>query len=143
MSTRTAEAVWQGSLKEGQGSMRLGTGAFEGRYTWASRFEDAAGTNPEELIAAAHAGCYSMAFSGDLGKAGFTPNRVQTQANVTIEKVDGKSTITRIHLDMQAEVPGIDEATFQQVAEGAKTGCPVSRALAAVPEITLTARLVQ
>lgn len=143
MSTRTAEAVWKGNLKEGEGVMRLGSGAFEGEYSYSSRFEEGAGTNPEELIGAAHAGCFSMAFSDDLDQAGFTPNRVQTKATVTFEKVEGKSTIRRIHLDTEAEVPGIDEATFQRVAEGAKVGCPVSRALAAVPEITLNARLVK
>lgn len=142
MSIRTAEAVWEGSLKEGKGVMRLGSGAFEGNYSHSSRFDEAPGTNPEELIGAAHAGCYSMAFSGDLDKAGFTPTRVHTTAKVTFERVDGKATITRIHLDTQAEVPGIDEQTFQEVAEGARTGCPVSRSLAGGPEITLTARLV-
>jgi lipoyl-dependent peroxiredoxin len=143
MSTRTASAIWQGNLKEGKGTMRLGTGAFEGQYSYSSRFEEGVGTNPEELIGAAHAGCFSMAFSDDLDQAGFTPNRVQTKATVTFEKVEGKSTITRIHLDTEAEVPGIDEATFQRVAEGAKVGCPISRALAAVSEITLNARLVR
>jgi osmotically inducible protein OsmC len=123
--------------------MRLGTGAFEGQYSYSSRFEEGVGTNPEELIGAAHAGCFSMAFSADLDNAGFTPTRVQTKATITFEPVDGKATIRRIHLDVEAKVPGIDEATFQRVAEGAKVGCPVSRALAAVPEITLNARLVK
>ena len=141
MPTRTADAVWNGSLKEGNGTMRFGNGAFEGSYTYASRFEEGEGTNPEELIAAAHAGCYSMAFSADLGKAGFTPKRVETQAQVTFGPVEGKATISKVHLEMQAEVPGIDPQTFQKIAEGAKAGCPVSRALAGV-EISLTARLV-
>ena len=142
MSTRTAEAVWKGNLKEGEGVMRLGSGAYEGQYSYSSRFEEGVGTNPEELIGAAHAGCFSMAFSADLDNAGFTPTRVHTKATLTFEPVDGKATIRRIHLDVEAEVPGIDEATFQKVAEGAKVGCPVSRALA-VPEITLNARLVK
>ena len=141
MAIRTAEAVWEGSLREGQGRMRFGGGEFEGQYSYESRFEEGAGTNPEELIGAAQAGCFSMAFSGDLVKEGYTPRRVQTRASVHLEKVDGKSTITRINLDMEAEVPDIDETTFQRIAEGAKIGCPVSRALAGV-EIILNARHV-
>ena len=142
MAIRNAEAVWEGSLKDGQGMMRFGNGAFEGQYSHASRFEEGPGTNPEELIGAAQAGCFSMAFSGDLGKEGFTPKRVQTQASVHLEKVDGKSTVTRINLNMEAEVPDIDEETFHRIAEGAKKGCPISRALAGV-EIILNARLVK
>lgn len=141
MTTRSSLAVWEGTLKEGTGKMRVGPGVFEGSYTFASRFEDGSGTNPEELIGAAHAGCYSMALSGDLGKAGFSPQRIQTTASVYLELVEGKQTITRIHLDTEAQIPEIDEETFQQVADGAKSGCPVSRALSAI-EITLDARLV-
>jgi osmotically inducible protein OsmC len=121
--------------------MKFGDGFFEGPYTYASRFEEGNGTNPEELIAAAHAGCFSMAFSADLGRAGFTPNRVSTKATLTLGKVDGKSRITNIHLETEAEVPGIDQETFLKIAEGAKVGCPVSNALAGV-EISLAASLV-
>jgi lipoyl-dependent peroxiredoxin len=135
MSTRTANAVWEGTLKDGAGKMRLGSGAYEGSYTFASRFEEAAGSNPEELIGAALAGCFSMALSGDLTRAGYTPTRIQTEALVHLEMVEGKPTITRIDLDTQAKVPGIDEEEFKEFAQGAKTGCPVSRALA-VKEIT-------
>jgi osmotically inducible protein OsmC len=141
MAIRKAEAVWEGNLKEGKGRVKLGSGLFEGPYSHASRFEEGAGTNPEELIGAAHAGCYSMALSADLAGAGHTPKRVHTTAQVHFERVEGKATITRIHLDTQAQVPGIDEKTFLEYAEGAKKGCPVSRALASV-EITLNARLV-
>lgn len=141
MAVRTAEAVWQGSLKEGKGKMKFGGGAFEGAYSFSSRFEEGTGTNPEELIAAAHAGCFSMALSADLGKAGFTPDRISTKAEVTLGKVGDKSRITLIHLDTEAKVSGIDAAKFQEIAAATKQGCPVSAALAAV-EITLTARLV-
>ena len=139
MPVRNGEAIWEGSLREGKGTVKFGS--FEGPYTFASRFEDGSGTNPEELIGAAHAGCYSMALSADLGGAGHAPARIQTTARVHIEKVDGKQTISRIELDTEAEVPGIDAKTFLEFAEGAKAGCPVSRALAGV-EITLNARLV-
>ncbi len=127
---------------EGSGHMKLGTGAYDGPFTFKSRMENGAGTNPEELIAAAHAGCYSMAFSASLGKAGFTAQRVHTSASVHFEKLEAGFTITSIDLEMEAEVPGIDEAKFLEIAEGAKKGCPVSKALAATP-ITLKARLVK
>jgi osmotically inducible protein OsmC len=140
MAIRKAEAVWEGNLREGRGNVKLGSGAFEGAYSYTSRFEEGAGTNPEELIGAAHAGCFSMALSADLAGAGYTPQRVHTTAQVSFERVEGRATITRIHLDTQAQVPGIDEKTFLEYAEGAKKGCPVSRALASV-EITLNARL--
>jgi osmotically inducible protein OsmC len=139
MAIRHASAVWQGTLREGHGSMRFGT--FEGPFTFASRFEEGAGTNPEELIGAAHAGCYSMALSGGLVRAGFTPVRIQTRATVNLGTVDGKARITRIDLDCQAEVPGIDPQAFMKIAEETKSGCPVSAALAAI-EITLQARLI-
>ena len=142
MTIRHAEAVWEGSLREGEGTMRLGSGGFEGGYSFASRFEEGTGTNPEELIGAAHAGCFSMALSGDLGRAGYSPERIETKAQVFLDRVDGKPTITRIHLDSVASVPGIDQETFQKVAEGAKAGCPVSRALGSV-DITLDARLAE
>lgn len=141
MPVRQAEAVWEGSLREGKGTMKLGSGAYEGAYTFASRFESGPGTNPEELIGAAHAGCFSMAFSGDLGRAGFTPTRIHTTAAVHIERGESGFRVTKVDLDMQATIPGIDEPTFQQIAEGAKNNCPISQLLKAA-EITLKARLV-
>ena len=138
--TRTSDAEWHGTLREGRGHMRFGGGAYEGAYTWASRFSDGGGTNPEELIAAAHAGCYAMALSGDLTRAGFTPDTIRASAEVHLEPVDGKQTITLIELTVGAKVPGIDNAEFQKIAEGTKLGCPVSRALGAV-KITLSATL--
>jgi lipoyl-dependent peroxiredoxin len=139
MAIRKAQAVWQGSLREGNGKMKFGT--FEGPFTFASRFEEGPGTNPEELVGAAHAGCFSMALSSGLGKAGFTPESIQTVATVTLGSVEGKSRITNIHLECQAKVPGIDAATFAKIAEDTRTGCPISAALAAT-NITLDARLV-
>jgi osmotically inducible protein OsmC len=121
--------------------MRLGSGAFEGQYSFKSRFEEGTGTNPEELIGAAHAGCFSMAFSNMLSEAGHVPKRVETEASVHLERVDGKPTISRIDLEAKGDVPGIDDAKFQDIAAQAKAGCPVSRALASV-EITLKATLV-
>lgn len=142
MPARAASAEWKGSLKEGKGTMKMSSGAYEGPYSFASRFESGTGTNPEELIAAAHSGCFSMAFSAGLGKAGFTPTSVKTTATVHLDKLGDGMGIVRIDLDMTAQVPGIDEKTFMEVAEGAKKGCPISKALAAVPEITLKAKLV-
>jgi lipoyl-dependent peroxiredoxin len=141
MTTRNAEAVWEGSLKEGKGKMKLGSGAFEGSFTWSSRFENGKGTNPEELLGAAHAGCYSMSVSSNLTKAGFPPQRIHTDAHVTIEQVEGKHRITRIQLEMEAKAPGISNEQFQQIAKDAKENCPVSVALSSVP-ITLSARLL-
>jgi lipoyl-dependent peroxiredoxin len=143
MPKRTADARWEGSLKEGQGTMSVASGAYEGPYSFQSRFEEGDGTNPEELIAGAHAGCFSMALSGDLGRAGYEPESVETTATVHIEKVEGGFGITRIELDTRARVPGIDAEEFQRVAEGAKQNCPVSRALAAVETIELNAELVE
>jgi len=140
MPARTANARWEGGLKDGKGNMRLGGGAFEGQYSFSSRFEEGAGTNPEELIAAAHAGCYSMALSAGLEKAGYSPNSVETEAKVHLSPADGGFTISRIDLVSSADVPGIDDGAFQQAARAAKEGCPVSKALAAV-EITLNATL--
>jgi osmotically inducible protein OsmC len=120
--------------------MKFGSGAYEGAYTWASRFEEDAGTNPEELLGAAHAGCFSMSLSSNLGKAGFTPKRIFTRATVHLGKVDGKSRITLVELDCTAEIPEISAEQFREIAEIAKTGCPVSVALAGV-EITLNAHL--
>jgi osmotically inducible protein OsmC len=142
MAVRKSEAVWKGNLKEGKGTMKLGSGAYEGAYSFASRFEEGIGTNPEELIGAAHAGCYSMAFSGDLTKAGFNPEEIHTVATVTLGKIDGKSRITGIHLTTEVKVKEISEEAFQQIAEAAKNGCPVSVALSNVP-ITLDAKLIQ
>jgi lipoyl-dependent peroxiredoxin len=141
MPVRSAEAVWEGDLRGGRGRMKFGSGAFDGQYSFSSRFEEGAGTNPEELIGAAHAGCFSMAFAGALAKAGFVPTRVNTTADVHLEKVGDGNSITRIILRTQAEVPGISEEKFQEVAQGAKKNCPVSRALAAI-DIGLEARLV-
>ncbi len=140
MPVRQARAVWEGGLKDGHGTVALGSGAFEGRYSFGSRFEEAGGTNPEELIGAAHAGCFSMALSAGLGRAGFQPQRVATAAKVHLEKVGEGFKITRIELDCEAAVPGIDDAAFQEAARKAKEGCPVSQALGGV-EITLQARL--
>jgi osmotically inducible protein OsmC len=137
MSIRNAEAIWTGTLKEGKGSLKLGSGVYEGTYTWAARFEEAPGTNPEELIGAAHAGCYSMFLSALLTKAGYTPTRIHTTAKVHLE---AGPTITLIELETQAEVPGLDPKTFQEQAEAAKKNCPVSKALASV-EIRLNAQL--
>ena len=139
-AAREANAEWQGTLKDGNGKMRLGGGAYEGAYSFASRFEEGQGTNPEELIAAAHAGCFSMALSGELGKAGHQPKRVATTARVHLAKGDAGFSISRIDLQTEAEVPGLEDAEFQRLAEAAKKGCPVSRALEAV-EITLDATL--
>jgi osmotically inducible protein OsmC len=141
MPTRKAEAEWNGSLKEGEGRIKLGSGAFEGKYSFGTRFEDTPGTNPEELIGAAHAGCFSMALTAALGRGGFSPKRVYTKAAVHLEKVGDAFAITRIDLDCEAEVPGLDDAKFQETATGAKENCPVSKALKGT-EITLTARLV-
>ena len=141
MKTRNAEAVWEGNMREGKGKVKLGSGAFEGSYSFATRFEEGVGTNPEELIGAAHAGCFSMALSAELGRSGYTPKRIHTTAKVRLEKVGDGFKITNIHLDTEAEVPGIDEKTFLDHAEGAKKGCPVSQALAAV-DITMNARLI-
>lgn len=140
MPVRSADAQWEGSLQDGKGQMRFGSGAFEGQYSFSSRFEDGTGTNPEELIAAAHAGCFSMALSGALGRADHRPDRVATTAKVHLEKTDAGFRITRIELETEAVVPGIDDATFQEIAETAKKTCPVSVVLAGA-EISLTAKL--
>ncbi len=140
MPVRTAHAKWEGKLKDGRGKMKLGSGAFEGNYSFGSRFEEAAGTNPEELIGAAHAGCFSMAFSLFLEKGGYSANTIETDAKVHIEKVGEGFKITRIELETEADIPDIDEKTFQEQAEAAKEKCPVSQALAGI-EIKLTARL--
>lgn len=138
MPTRKAEATWQGDLKEGSGTMRVDSGAFEGKYSFRTRFEEEPGTNPEELIGAAHAGCFSMALSNILAEAGHTPDRVHTTTRVHLDSDAGA--ITRIDLHTEADVPGLDEQTFQEHAEAAKQGCPVSKVLAGA-EISLDAKL--
>jgi osmotically inducible protein OsmC len=140
MPVRKADAQWDGTLQQGTGTMRLGGGAYEGPYSFSSRFEDGTGTNPEELIAAAHAGCYSMALSGALGRAGHEPVRVSTTASVHLERQEAGFRIVRIDLDTEAEITGIEESAFLEIAEATKSACPVSVALSAV-EITLQAHL--
>lgn len=141
MPVRTSEAEWRGDLRGGSGTMKFGGGAYQGAYSFSSRFEEGTGTNPEELIAAAHAGCYSMALSNMLAGEGHPPNRVHTTARVTLEKGEGGFGISNIHLTTEADVPGITVELFREKAEAAKTGCPVSKALAAT-DITLDARLI-
>ncbi|MCP5364607.1 MAG: OsmC family protein [Hyphomicrobiales bacterium] len=140
MTTRTSNAEWKGNLKDGAGTVSLGSGAFSGSYSFPSRFETGDGTNPEELIAAAHAACYSMALAHALSTAGFVPNAVKTTARVRLEQVADGFAITHIVLDCLASVPNISTNAFQDHAQSAKTGCPVSKALAAT-EITLNATL--
>ena len=137
---RSASAVWRGGLRDGKGVFTTESGALRSvPYTFRTRFESDPGTNPEELIAAAHAGCFSMALSGELGKAGMNPESIETRSSLTFEKTDAGFTITTIHLDVRAKVPGADPAAFQTAAENAKKGCPVSRVLNA--KITMTATL--
>ena len=138
---RSGSAVWKGDLEGGEGSLTVGDGVFEGAYTFKSRFEEGEGTNPEELIAAAHAACFAMAFSGDLAKAGHTPESIEARARVVLKEIDGAPTLARIEITAEGRVPGIDEDEYQRIAEGAKENCPVSRALASVPEIRLEATL--
>jgi osmotically inducible protein OsmC len=140
MPTRTASARWNGSLQEGDGTMRLGGGAYEGAYSFRSRFEEGDGTNPEELIGAAHAGCFSMQLAADLDRDGHTAESVATEASVHLEIVDGAPTVTRIDLSTKGRVPGVDQDTFAAAAEDAKRNCAISRLLAAA-EISLQAEL--
>jgi len=138
---RKASAVWNGSLKVGKGALSTDSGALSNvPYSFAMRFEGARGTNPEELIAAAHAGCFTMALSGELGKAGITPESLETSAAVTLENLEAGFTVTKVHLDVSARIPNADEAAFQKAAQSAEANCPISRLLKA--EITMTARLV-
>ena len=141
MPKRTASAQWNGSLQDGNGTMRMGSGAYERPYSFQSRFEEGDGTNPEELIAAAHAGCFSMALSGELGRAGQDVDSVETDATVHLDKVEDGFAIKRIELRTRVKAPGADESTFREAAEAAKKGCPVSQALAAVETIDLDAQL--
>jgi osmotically inducible protein OsmC len=140
MAKRVSEAQWQGDLKDGSGSLRLGSGAFAGRYSYKSRFEDGTGTNPEELLAAAHAACFSMALSAALAQQGHAPTRIQTKATVDFGPVPGGFAMSHVALETEGQVPGIDAATVARFAEQAKAGCPVSKALAAV-DISLVAAL--
>lgn len=137
---RQASAVWNGTLKEGNGTMSVPSGIFkDARYTFAQRFADDPGTNPEELVAAAHAGCFTMAFAGKLGAAGLTPDRITTTANVTLEKTDAGMTVTKVHLSTRASVPGATPQVFAEQAEAARVTCPISRLLNAT--ITMDATL--
>lgn len=141
MIERKADARWEGDLKTGTGNIKLGSGAFEGPYSFGTRFESAKGTNPEELLGAAHAACFSMAFSLGLAKAGHTAAKVTTTATVSLDKVGEGMSIVGIALETKGQVPGISDADFQRIAEETRTGCIVSRALASVPS-TLKATLV-
>lgn len=141
MATRNGSARWDGDLKDGSGRLVVGEGVFEGSYSFSSRFEEGEGTNPEELIAAAHAACFSMALSGVLGEHGHDPESISTTAKVQLRQVDGAPTIQQIELETEGSVPGIDEEHFRRHAEEAKAACPVSRALGGVSEISVTARL--
>lgn len=140
MISRKSEAEWSGGLKDGVGRIKFGSGSFEGPYNFSSRFEGGAATNPEELMAASHAGCFSMAFSLFLAMANFTATRIHTTDSVKLEQVGGGFDITHIHLVMDAEIPGITEGQFQELEKQAKENCPISKALASVP-IDLTATL--
>ena len=137
---RKASAVWQGGLKDGKGAISTDSGVLENtQYSFSTRFEEGKGTNPEELIAAAHAGCFSMALSGQLGNAGLTADRINTVAAVTLEKTEAGFTVTKVHLDVTAKIPNATEEAFQTAAANAKAGCPISRLLKA--EITMDAKL--
>ena len=137
---RKASAVWQGGLKDGKGTISTDSGVLDNtQYSFSTRFEDGVGTNPEELIAAAHAGCFSMALSGQLGSAGLTAESINTTATVTLEKTDAGFTITKVHLDVTARIPGAEQEAFETAANNAKAGCPISRLLKA--EITMDAKL--
>jgi osmotically inducible protein OsmC len=141
MPTRNGSAEWRGDLQSGSGDLTVGNGVFEGAYSFASRFEEGEGTNPEELIAAAHASCFAMALSNILAENGHTANSVNASARVGLRNVDGAPTIDRIALEVTGDVPGLDAGGFERFAQEAKEGCPVSRALAGVQTIDLNARL--
>lgn len=141
MPVRTAEANWRGNLTEGSGDLKVASGAFSGPYDWRSRSAEGPNTNPEELIAAAHAGCFSMAFSHQLAQAGHPPSYIHTTARVHLEKVESGFAITRIELETEGQVPGVSAEQFLEIANGAKSGCPVSKALAGT-EISLKATLL-
>lgn len=142
MATSNAVAIWEGKLREGKGSFKAQSGVFTGSFSFGTRFGGAKGSNPEELLAAAHASCFSMALSAALEKEGHPVTRIETRAAVTIETVDGAPKVTRSALDVRGKVPGIDQAAFQQAAEGAKKNCPLSKAIQGNVEITMQAQLV-
>ena len=142
MPTRKAEAEWEGNLAEGSGRLKVGSGAFEGPYSFKSRFEEGeAATNPEELLGAAHAGCFTMALTAQLSRAGIKPKRIHTEARVKLEKVGEAFSITQIELETEAEIPDVDDAAFQKYAQDAKQNCPLSKALAAT-QISMNAKLL-
>jgi osmotically inducible protein OsmC len=141
MTARSGKAEWHGSVDSGSGTITVGDGIFEGAYSYESRFGEAAGTNPEQLLAAAHSGCFTMALAYGLSEAGHPPRSLRTAARVQLRNRDGAPTLARIDLQTEGDVPGIGEREFQAYAEEAKRDCPVSRALAGIPEITLTAAL--
>jgi osmotically inducible protein OsmC len=139
--TSKASAVWNGKLRDGNGTFEAGSGAFKGAYSFPSRFEGKGGTTPEELLAAAHSACLSMALSADLEKAGTPATRITTTAHCTMDTVDGKATVAKMRLEIRGVVPGINQAAFQAAAESAKQNCPVSRALKGIPTVELVATL--
>ena len=141
MATRNAKATWKGNLKEGEGTMALGSGVWEGPFSFKTRFEDGQGTNPEELIGAAEAGCFSMQLAATLSEAGHVPDSVETEAKVRIRNIDGNPTISQIDLVTRAKVPGLDDETFQKTAQETREACIISRALAGVGTINVEARL--
>jgi osmotically inducible protein OsmC len=141
MTSRDGSAEWHGDIRGGSGTITVGDGVFEGPFSYDSRFAEGTGTNPEQLIAAAHAGCFTMALSNILSNAGHAPESLRTTARIQLRNIDGAPTLVRVDLTVEGRVPGIDEQEFQGWAEQAKTGCPVSRALAGIPEIVLTAKL--
>jgi lipoyl-dependent peroxiredoxin len=142
MTTRNGSAEWHGNLESGSGTITVGEGVFEGPYSYESRFAEGEGTNPEQLIAAAHAGCFTMALSNILSTAGHAPDSVHTNVRVHLRNIDGQPTLARVDLDTEGHVTGIDDEQFQRYADEAKANCPVSRALAGIPEIGLSAKLV-
>jgi osmotically inducible protein OsmC len=142
MTARNGEAEWHGSVESGSGTITVGDGTFEGAYSYESRFGEAAGTNPEQLLAAAHSGCFTMALASALSAAGHPPESIRTKAKVQLRNLDGRVTLARIDLETEGDVRGINEQQFQAYAEAAKRDCPVSRALAGIPEIILTAKLL-
>ena len=142
MATRNGSAKWNGSLQDGKGTLTVGDEAWTGNYSFKSRFEDGDGTNPEELLSAAHAGCFTMALSLILGTDGHEPEELRTSVRAELRNVDGQPTITKMKVETEGKVPGIDEETFKEAAAKAKSGCVISRALGGVDEITLEARLV-
>jgi osmotically inducible protein OsmC len=141
MAIRKASARWDGNLREGKGLVKLGDAGLETAYSFHSRFEDGVGTNPEELLGAAHAGCFSMAFSADLGRAGYDPEWIQTDAEVHFQKLEQGWRVTKITLHTEAKVPGLDENEFQEIAQASKIGCPISNALGSV-DVSLEAKLI-